>query len=89
VLSALIILSLIGLVVAAIWKLSGRPAPAGGAAAPSSGVAYTLPAGAQVVTMETQPGRIILHVRSTAGEEIDILDTDDGHLIAQIRSTAK
>ena len=88
VLSALIILSLIGLVVGAIWKLSGHRAPVPGAAR-DAGVAYELPAGAEVVTMETQPGRIILHVRSKGGEEVDILDTDDGRLIAKIRSAGK
>jgi hypothetical protein len=80
VLSALIILALVGLVAGVIWKLSGHTA------SPASGGAFVLPPDAKVVTMETQPGRVILHVHGPEGDEIDILSTDDGHLVAQIKS---
>lgn len=83
VLSALIILALIGLVVGAVMKLSGRSTHLIGG---GSGAAYTLPPGAKILSSETQPGRLILHVRSPLGEEIDIIDTDDGRLISQVRS---
>jgi hypothetical protein len=93
VLSALIILALIGLVAGMAMKMSGHsvhlfggsdtpatpPAEAGGGSA-----AFALPAGAKVTSSETQPGRLILHVHSAAGDEIDIVDTDDGHLILRI-----
>jgi len=81
VLSALIILALVGLVAGVIWKLSGHSTVQAG-----GGSAFVLPAGAKVMTMETQPGRIILHVHAPEGDEIDILSTDDGHLVAQIKS---
>ena len=81
VLSALIILALIGLVVGGIMKFSGRSKPV---FAGSGGAAFALPPGAKIVSSETQPGRLILHVRSAAGDEIDIVSTEDGHLIARI-----
>ena len=81
VLSALIILALIGLVVGAVMKFTGRSKPV---FAGSGGVAFVLPPGAKIVSTETQPGRMILHVHSGAGDEIDIVSTEDGHLIARI-----
>jgi hypothetical protein len=84
VLSALIILALIGLVVGAVMKLSGRSTHmlSNGA----SGAAYHLPPGATVLSTATDNGKLILHVRSGEGDEIDILSTDDGHLIAQVKA---
>ncbi|MEJ1970286.1 MAG: hypothetical protein WDN03_16905 [Rhizomicrobium sp.] len=84
VLSALIILALIGLVAGAILKLSGRSTHVLGGTAGSS--AFVLPPGATIVGTDSQPGRLVLHVRSGAGDEIDIVSTDDGHLIAQIKA---
>lgn len=86
VLSALIILALIGLVVGGIAKLSGHRTPA--PAATTAAAAFVLPAGAQILSTDSQPGRIILHVRSRQGDEIDILSTDDGHLIAQVKASS-
>ncbi len=83
VLSALIILALIGLVVGAVLKLSGRSTRLSGS---GSGETFALPPGAHIVSTETQPGRLILHVRSGEGDEIDIVSTGDGHLIARIKS---
>jgi hypothetical protein len=87
VLSALIILALIGLVVGVVLKMTGRSThlfgPGGGSA---SDTAFVLPAGARIMSSETQPGRLILHVRSGEGDEIDIVSTDDGRLVARIRS---
>ena len=85
VLSALIILALIGLVVGTILKLSGKSTRVFGGSAANAG-AFALPPGARIINTETQPGRLILHVRSGEGDEIDIINTDDGHLIAQIKS---
>ena len=81
VLSALIILALIGLVVGGIMKFSGRSKPV---FAGAGGAAFVLPPGAKVVSSETQPGRLILHVRHNGADEIDIVSTEDGHLIARI-----
>lgn len=86
VLSALIILALVGLVVGSVLKLAGRSTHALGGS--QNAVAFVLPPGAKIVSTESQTGRIILHVTSPAGDEIDILSTDDGHLIAQVKAAA-
>ena len=87
VLSALIILALVGLVVGTILKLSGRSTHVlGGAPGAAGDGAFVLPAGARIVSSDTQPGRLILHVRSEQGEEFDIVSTDDGHLVARIKA---
>ncbi len=82
VLSALIILALIGLVTGAVLKLSGRSTHVLGGG--QGGDAFALPPGARIVATETQPGRLIVHVRSPAGDEIDIVSTEDGRLVARI-----
>jgi hypothetical protein len=84
VLSALIILALIGLVVGSVLKLSGRSTRVIGGAVNTA--AFVLPPGARIVSSQTDSGRVVLHVASSAGDEIDILSTDDGHLIAQIKA---
>ena len=80
VLSALIILALIGLVVGVVMKLSGRSMRLG----EDSGQALVLPQGARIVATDVQPGRLILHVRSSEGDEIDIVSTEDGRLIGRV-----
>ena len=85
ILSALIILALIGLVVGAAMKLAKPHAPVVAPSQPA-GSLFMLPMGARVLEMQTQPGRLILHLRTTDGEEIDILDTADGHLVSRIKA---
>jgi len=81
VLTALIILALIGLVVGSVMKLSGRSAKLMGGGASQT---LALPQGARILSSESQPGRLILHVRSPAGDEIDIINTDDGKLVGRV-----
>ncbi len=83
ILSALIILALIGLVVGAVMKLSGRSTHLVGGRAETS---FALPPGAKILTSDAQPGRLILHVRSPLGDEIDIISTEDGRLISQVKT---
>ena len=80
VLSALIILALVGLVVGMILKFSGH-APGG---APAMGGKFELPPGAKIISLQTEPNRLVLHLHSDSGDEIDIVSLDDGHLIARI-----
>ena len=82
-LSALIILALIALVVGGLSRMGSKPKAASNA--PST---FTLAPGARVMAMETQPGRLILRIRTATGEEIDIIDTADGRLVSQIKATA-
>lgn len=84
VLSALIILAVLGLVVGFVWQLThGSPATPG---RPSAGQAFVLPRGAKIAQMETQNGRLILLVHTASGDEIDIVSTEDGRLIAQVKA---
>jgi Flp pilus assembly protein CpaB len=79
ILSALIVLAVIALIVGGIAKVSGKPK----VGTPST---FTLAPGAKILAMESQPGRLILRIRTETGEEIDILDTDDGHLVGQVKA---
>jgi hypothetical protein len=81
VLTALIILALIGLVVGSVMNLSGRSTKLLGTV---SSQTLVLPPGARILSSESQPGRLILHVRSPAGDEVDIVNTDDGKLIGRV-----
>ena len=82
VLGALIVIALGALVVGIIIKMGGHD----GATGTAVDRHYTLPPGARVLEMQTQPERLVLRVRTGAGEEIDIFDTSDGHLVSQIRA---
>ncbi len=83
VLSVLIVLAVIALVVGGIRGAGKKPAYAGATAT------FQLPPGARIVEMQSQPGRLILRVRDSAGEEIDLLDTQDGHLVGQVKATVR
>jgi len=85
ILSALIILALIVLVVGAAMKLAKPRVPAVPAATVTDSV-FMLPMGARVLEMQAQPGRLVLHLRTTDGEEIDIVDTVDGRLVSRIKA---
>ena len=81
-LGVLIVIAFVLLVVGLATKFNGHPAPTSAQASTH----YPLPAGAKIVDMQTQPGRVILRVRTTTGEEVDIIDTQDGHLISQVKA---
>jgi len=77
-LGALFVIAVVATVVGVTLKL--------GSHAPSRAEALTLPRDARIVAIESQQGRLILHLRGPAGDEIDIVDTADGHLVARIRA---
>jgi hypothetical protein len=83
ILSVLIILAVIALIVGGIAKLAGKPKPA----TLGTGSTFQLAPGARILDMQSQPGRVILRIRTETGEEIDILDTSDGHLVGQVKAT--
>ena len=83
VLGALIVIALAILVVGLVTRFSA-PHPAQGAM--SSEGSFVLPPGAKVVEMQSEPNRLILHVRAADGDEIDIIDTEDGHLVSRIKA---
>jgi hypothetical protein len=88
VLSALILLALIALIAGGIFMIYGAWAPLADTPAPeaaSAAAVFQLPPGARIVSMESQPGRLILRVRSGDTEEIDIFDTRNGQLVGQVK----
>lgn len=86
VLSSLIILAVIALIAGAVYKLAGKAPASGLSARPADTASFQLPAGASIVSMDTQPGRLILRVRDQGAEEIDIIDTQNGHLVVRIKA---
>jgi hypothetical protein len=82
-LGVLIVIAFGALVVGMVAKMGGHTAPA---PAPAASGAFALPPGGRIVEMQSQPGRLILRVRTAEGEEVDILDTDDGHLVARVKA---
>jgi hypothetical protein len=81
-LGVLIVIAFVLLAVGMVTKFNGHPA----STSAQSGSRYALPTGAKILDMQTQPGRVILRVRTTAGEEVDIIDIQDGHLISQVKA---
>ena len=86
VLSSLIILAVIALIAGAVFKLAGKTPDSALNARPASTASFQLPAGATIVSMDTQPGRLILRVREGGAEEIDIIDIANGHLVVRIKA---
>jgi hypothetical protein len=80
-LGVLIVIALGFVVIGIVTKFSHPNVPAPAAATGT----FALPPGAKIVEMQTQQGRLILHVHTPAGDEVDILDTEDGHLVARIK----
>jgi hypothetical protein len=93
-LAVLIVLAL-GIIIAKIAMTGGDDAqqPTATMAAkplakPSKPVSMTLAPGYKILSSDTQPGRLILHVRSDTHDEIDVIDLSDGHIITQIHASA-
>ncbi len=82
ILGVLLVIALIMVVVGIAMKLSGR-GPVAEAEQPAH---FTLAPGARIVSMDAQPGRLILRIRTEAGEEIDIIDTESGRLVGQVKT---
>ena len=63
-----------------------KPAPP--APAVRKPMSMTLAPGYRILSSDTQPGRLILHVRSATDDEIWVLNTDDGSVVARIHGEA-
>jgi hypothetical protein len=64
------------------------PAQTAAANAAKKPVTMTLEPGFRILSSDTQPGRLILHVRSETVDEIFVIDTDDGHIVALVHGDA-
>ncbi len=79
-----VIVIVIGVMVFGITQGWGKKD--GAAAAPKKPVSMTLAPGYRILSSDTQPGRLILHVRSDTVDEIDIIDLTDGRIVSQIHA---
>lgn len=57
-------------------------------AAAKKPVSMTLAPGFHILSSESQPGRLILRVRSADKDEILVINTDDGSIVARIHGEA-
>ena len=83
-----VIVIVIGVMVFGITQGWGKKDVAVAAATAKKPVSMTLAPGYRILSSDTQPGRLILHVRSDAVDEIDIIDLSDGRIISQIHAEA-
>ncbi len=83
-------LILVGLVVLFVGLARGWGHSAGPQAAPvpKKPVSMGLEPGYHILSSDSQPGRLILHVRSDTADEIFVIDTNDGHIVAVIHAEA-
>lgn len=82
------VLILVGVAVLFIGLAQGWGKPSAQTADAKKPVSMTLAPGYRILSSDTQPGRLILHVRSETVDEIDIIDLNDGRIISQIHAAA-
>ncbi len=83
-LGVLLAIAFVALVVGLAMRMTGH-GPSTAVPAPAT---FTLARGAKIVSVDSQPGRIVLRIRSPAGDEVDIIDTENGRLVGQIKAPA-
>ena len=82
------VLIVVGVVVLFIGLAQGWGKHSDTAVEAKKPVSMTLAPGYRILSSDTQPGRLILHVRSDTVDEIDIIDLNDGRIISQIHAAA-
>jgi uncharacterized membrane protein affecting hemolysin expression len=55
---------------------------------PAKTISMSLAPGFKILSSDTQPGRLIVHIRSDTKDEIDIIDLNDGRIIARIHAAS-
>jgi hypothetical protein len=85
-LGALIVIVLAVMIfgVAQGWGRNSAPV----APKPKPAVSLSLAPGVRILSSDTQPGRLILRVRSDKVDEIWVINTDDGTIVARIHGAA-
>lgn len=84
------VLIVVGLVVLFLGLARGWGKHAAAEAPPAAKkpVSMGLEPGYHILSSDSQPGRLILHVRSDTADEIFVIDTNDGHIVAVIHGEA-
>ena len=85
-LGAVIVIVLAVMVFGVAQGWGHRDTPAAPKAKPP--VSLTLAPGVRILSSDTQPGRLILRVRSDSVDEIWVINTDDGTIVARIHGVA-
>lgn len=89
---AVLIVAGIGVLVVGLVKGWGHHAAVQSAVEPNAAakkpVSMALEPGYHILSSDSQPGRLILHVRSDTADEIFVIDTNDGHIVAVIHGDA-
>ena len=70
------------------WGSKGEPAAEQTTDVSKAPVSMELAPGFRILSSDTQPGRLILHVRSETVDEIDVIDLHDGRVVARIHAEA-
>ncbi|HEU0161872.1 MAG TPA: hypothetical protein VFQ69_05680 [Rhizomicrobium sp.] len=86
VLSVLIVVALAALVVGLIRRSGAASDAPANVSAQGAQAEYSLPRNAEILAMQTQPQRVILHLETPEGAEIVILDSGTGRLVRRIRT---
>ena len=84
----ILIVAGIAILIIGLVKGWNQPKPADAIAAFHKPMDMALQAGYRILSSDTQPGRLILHIRSETSDEIWIIDTNDGRIVAVIRGEA-
>lgn len=87
-LGALIVIGLVVLVYGLVAGWGHHSTAEATAAAPKKPVSMALEPGYRILSSDTQPNRLILHVRSDTSDQIYVIDTTDGHIVAVIHGEA-
>lgn len=84
------VLIVVGLVILVYGLTAGWGHNSGGdaAGATKKPVTMGLEPGYRILSSDTQPNRLILHVRSDVSDQIYVIDTNDGHIVAVIHGDA-
>jgi uncharacterized protein YjlB len=82
ILGVLIVLAFGALIVGAAMKLAGHRGARSGVS--PAAIAAVLPAGAKIISLQTNGDRIVVGVHAPGGDEVDIFDAETGRLVARI-----
>ena len=94
IMSALLVLALLGVVwgfirqsqvLMAARAHAAAPAAAS-SAAPGAAAIVTLAPGARIISASTDAGKLVLHVQTPGGAEVEIIDLASGKLTSQVKT---
>lgn len=85
---AVVIVVVLGVMIYGISAGWGHRSPAATTTQAKEPVSMTLAPGFRILSSDTQPGRLILRVRSQTDDEIWVISTDDGKIVARIHGAA-